>query len=79
LPDKIEINETLPSENKKISIERSIDGRRVCQKLFFDIPVMIEVAKCESRFRQTDGNGETLRGEKNILDRGVMQIKRILP
>lgn len=41
---------------------------------FSDIPVMIEIARCESRFRQYDKNGEVLRGEVNSLDRGVMQI-----
>ena len=41
---------------------------------FSDIPIMIEIAKCESNFRQYDGDGDVLRGEKNILDRGVMQI-----
>ncbi len=41
---------------------------------FSDIPVMIEIAKCESRFRQYDKNGEVLRGKVNSLDRGVMQI-----
>jgi hypothetical protein len=35
---------------------------------------MIEIAKCESRFRQYDKNGDVLHGEGNPLDRGVMQI-----
>ena len=41
---------------------------------FADIPVMIEIAKCESHFRHLDEDDEVLRGEKNNLDRGVMQI-----
>ncbi len=41
---------------------------------FSDIPVMVEIAKCESRFRQYGSYGEVLRGEQNALDRGVMQI-----
>jgi hypothetical protein len=35
---------------------------------------LVEIAKCESRFRQYDKDGDVLRGEKNRLDRGVMQI-----
>jgi len=41
---------------------------------FSDVPVMSEVAYCESRFRQFGGNGDILRGKKNNLDVGVMQI-----
>ncbi len=41
---------------------------------FSDLPIMIDIARCESRFRQTDKNGNTLRGEVNNLDVGVMQI-----
>ncbi|MEK7116576.1 MAG: hypothetical protein AAB837_00220 [Patescibacteria group bacterium] len=41
---------------------------------FSDIPIMVEIAKCESRFRHNNSNGIALRGEKNNLDRGVMQI-----
>lgn len=41
---------------------------------FSDIPVMAEIARCESRFRQLDANGNILRGEENRRDVGVMQI-----
>ncbi len=44
------------------------------KKYFSDIPVLIEVAKCESRFRQQDKSGNTLVGEVNEFDKGVMQI-----
>ncbi len=41
---------------------------------FSDIPIMTEIAECESRFRQFDHNGDVLRGEQNRRDVGVMQI-----
>ena len=41
---------------------------------FSDIPIMTEIAECESRFRQFDHNGNVLRGEQNRRDVGVMQI-----
>jgi len=41
---------------------------------FADIPVMAEVAKCESRFRQFSKNGTVLRGEVVSDDLGVMQV-----
>jgi hypothetical protein len=41
---------------------------------FSDIPVMVNVAWCESRFRQFDKEGDVFRGEENNQDVGVMQI-----
>lgn len=75
LPEEIiEIKETLPAENKKVAVQRKITVEEYIRNYFSDIPIMIEIARCESRFRQHDGNGEVLRGEQNSLDRGVMQI-----
>ena len=74
LPETIEIKQTLPTESKKVLIEKSITVEEYIRNYFSDIPVMVEIAKCESRFRQHDIDGGVLRGEKNSLDRGVMQI-----
>ena len=52
----------------------SMTTEEYVRNYFSDIPVMIEVARCESRFRQHQTSGNVLRGEKNPLDRGVMQI-----
>ena len=41
---------------------------------FFDLPIMAEIASCESRFRHFDSWGDILRGEENPYDVGVMQI-----
>jgi len=41
---------------------------------FADIPVMAEVAKCESRFRQFEKNGTIFRGRITPKDVGVMQV-----
>lgn len=70
----VRVQQTLPAENKKAAIERTMTVEEYVRSYFSDIPIMIEVAKCESRFRQYDKNGEVLRGEQNSLDRGVMQI-----
>lgn len=69
-----EIVETLPNENKKYSVNRVITAEEYVRSYFSDIPVMVEVARCESRFRHYDKDGDILRGEKNNSDRGVMQI-----
>lgn len=41
---------------------------------FADEPLLVEIARCESTFRQYDKTGNTLRGKVNKGDIGVMQI-----
>jgi len=44
------------------------------REYFAGAPVMIEIARCESRFRQFDKDGSVHRGTVNNKDVGVMQI-----
>jgi hypothetical protein len=46
----------------------------VVREYFADIPVMIQVARCESQFRHTLTDGSVLRGRVDARDTGVMQI-----
>ncbi len=46
-------------------------------KYFSDVPVLIEVARCESQFRQHGKNGKTLTGLVNEFDLGVMQVNEL--
>ena len=48
--------------------------KEIVENYFSDIPIMIDIAYCESRYRQYDQNGNVLRGEVNPADLGVMQI-----
>jgi hypothetical protein len=41
---------------------------------FKDEPILIEIARCESTFRQFDKDGHIIRGKVNSGDVGVMQI-----
>lgn len=41
---------------------------------FADVPVMVDIASCESHFHQYDADGSIYRGKVNNLDIGVMQI-----
>lgn len=43
---------------------------------FKDIPVMIQVARCESHFRHTLADGSILKGVVDPADTGVMQINK---
>ena len=46
------------------------------REYFKDIPVMVQVARCESHFRQTLADGSVLRGVVDSADTGVMQINK---
>lgn len=47
---------------------------QIVRSYFSDIPVMIQIARCESHFRHTLSDGSILRGEVDSADTGVMQI-----
>ncbi len=59
---------TLRDPKKNVFVEKEV------RSYFEDIPEMIEVAYCESRFRQADGEGNAFRGVVNNKDVGVMQV-----
>jgi hypothetical protein len=44
------------------------------RKYFKDAPVMIDIARCESRFRQLDSTGKVLHNEQGSSAVGVFQI-----
>jgi len=44
------------------------------REYFRDIPVLVQIARCESHFRHTLADGSVLRGERDTADLGVMQI-----
>ena len=46
----------------------------IVKEYFKENPVLINIAWCESRFRQYDNDGSIHRGEINNRDVGVMQI-----
>ena len=48
--------------------------KQFVESYFADVPVMIDISRCESRFHQYDSDGSVYRGEINNLDVGVMQI-----
>jgi ribonuclease D len=52
----------------------AIDTEAAVRQYFSDIPVMIQVARCESTFRHTLADGTVLKGAVDGRDTGVMQI-----
>lgn len=50
------------------------DTETIVRSYFSDIPVMIQIARCESTFRHTLSDGTVLKGKVDPADTGVMQI-----
>jgi len=55
-------------------VTESTDTETIVREYFADIPVMIQVARCESTFRHHLADGSVLRGKVDNRDTGVMQI-----
>jgi hypothetical protein len=48
--------------------------KQLVEEYFSDMPVLVDVAYCESKFTQYNRDGSVLRGRVNPADVGVMQI-----
>jgi len=44
------------------------------REYFIETPILAEIARCESTFRQLDKDGKVLRGVVNDSDVGLMQV-----
>ncbi len=54
----------------------SDDTEAIVREYFSDIPVMVQIARCESTFRHTLADGSVLQGQVDPADTGVMQINK---
>lgn len=54
----------------------ALNTEQIVRSYFKDIPIMIEIARCESGFRHTLANGNVLQGIVDNDDTGVMQINK---
>jgi hypothetical protein len=52
------------------------DTEAVVRAYFADVPVMIQIARCESHFRHYLADGTVLHGRVDNADTGVMQINK---
>lgn len=71
-----EINEAFPAQPAPIS-RTLTDAKKVeafLKREFSDAPILVEIARCESTFRQYGPDGRVIRGLVNSADVGVMQI-----
>lgn len=55
-------------------VDNIMSTEQYVKQYFADIPIMIQIARCESTFHQLDPDGEVHRGRVDNEDVGVMQI-----
>lgn len=58
----------------KDAVEVPVSVEQYVRNYFADIPILAEVSRCESTFRQYTNSGTILRGTVNRSDIGLMQI-----
>ncbi len=64
--------QAITTEVRSFSTSKDIES--YLHEQYFDAPILIEIARCESELRQFDKNGNIIRGRANPDDVGVMQI-----
>lgn len=66
------VEQTIPEDHPltMISVEAYV------RDYFKDAPILAEISKCESTFKQFDKNGRVIRGRENSDDIGIMQINK---
>lgn len=67
-------------DNGEVVVQESVSAdastEEIVRSYFRDIPIMIEIARCESTFRHTLQDGSVLQGRVDPDDTGVMQINK---
>jgi hypothetical protein len=64
----------IATSEEHLARTRIVDTETAVRSYFSDIPVLIQIARCESTFRHALADGTILRGKVNPADIGVMQI-----
>lgn len=68
--------EDTPAVEEVVSSHKATNAELKVRSYFKDIPVMIQIARCESGFRHTLADGSVLKGAVDSADTGVMQINK---
>ena len=66
------IDEVIASETRTFTDSKEVED--YLRTEYADTPILIDIARCESQFRQYNSDGIILRGRVNSADVGVMQI-----
>lgn len=61
---------------EQTEVVKLVSTEDIVRDYFSDIPVLVQVARCESTFRHTLADGSVLKGKVDSADTGVMQINK---
>ena len=70
----VAIEREVAGASKIIDLTKREEISRYVKEYFSETPILVDVARCESTYRQFSSNGGVLRGLVNPADVGVMQI-----
>lgn len=59
---------------KPVKLDRNAEIESEVRLYFADTPIMAEIVKCESQFRQFNADGTAFRGKVNRQDIGIAQV-----
>ncbi len=77
VPENIEYGQIITNSIPEAKAEEGdLDTEAIVRSYFQDIPIMIQIARCESAFRHTLADGSVLQGRVDQADTGVMQINK---
>jgi hypothetical protein len=71
-----DVERTVAQGTTQSVVSTTKNTETIVREYFADIPIMIQVARCESTFRHTLADGSVLRGVVDNADTGVMQINK---
>jgi hypothetical protein len=63
-------------ESTGLTTAETASVEAIVRSYFRDIPVMVQIARCESTFRHALPDGSILKGKVDPADTGVMQINK---
>ncbi len=61
-------------EEAEVEIPNNVGLNKLVREYYSDTPLLAEIARCESSFRQYSEDGKVLRGRVNGSDIGLMQV-----
>lgn len=77
-PSETAYGQIVNNDNRAVEEVASspVSTEQIVRNYFQDIPVMVQIARCESTFRHTLNDGSVLKGVVDSADTGVMQINK---
>jgi hypothetical protein len=74
ITQEVEVSEQSAAVEEEAKVSRDVNVEIYVRHYFSDVPLLADIAYCESTFRQYDKGGNILRGKVNRSDVGVMQV-----